>query len=90
MPVGLDCAEKPSADRYGSASASGNTKPELCHLEKRRVSARARIQELNLNAGESAAWGAAGFHAHQAAEKYLKPSSFSVGSIRPSCTRSIS
>lgn len=31
-----------------------------------------RTIEMNLNAGQSAAWGAAGFHAQQAAEKYLK------------------
>jgi len=30
------------------------------------------VVEQALNAGESAAWGAAGFHAQQAAEKYLK------------------
>jgi uncharacterized protein len=31
-----------------------------------------RASELTLAAGESAAWGAAGFHAQQLAEKYLK------------------
>jgi HEPN domain-containing protein len=30
------------------------------------------VVEQALNAGESAAWGAAGFHAQQVAEKYLK------------------
>ncbi len=35
--------------------------------------------ELNLNAGESAAWGAAGFHAQQAAEKCLKVLLVQVG-----------
>jgi HEPN domain-containing protein/predicted nucleotidyltransferase len=30
------------------------------------------VIEASLNAGESAAWGATGFHAQQAAEKYLK------------------
>jgi HEPN domain-containing protein/predicted nucleotidyltransferase len=37
-----------------------------------RIDQDLRVIELNLNAGESAAWGAAGFHAQQAAEKYLK------------------
>ena len=37
-----------------------------------RIDQDLRVVELNLNAGESAAWGAAGFHAQQAAEKYLK------------------
>lgn len=37
-----------------------------------RIEQDLRVVELNLNAGESAAWGAAGFHAQQAAEKYLK------------------
>ncbi len=37
-----------------------------------RIDQDLRMVELNLNAGESAAWGAAGFHAQQAAEKYLK------------------
>lgn len=37
-----------------------------------RIDQDLRMIELNLNAGESAAWGAAGFHAQQAAEKYLK------------------
>lgn len=37
-----------------------------------RIDQDLRTIELNLNAGESAAWGAAGFHAQQVAEKYLK------------------
>lgn len=37
-----------------------------------RIDQDLRTIELNLNAGESAAWGAAGFHAQQAAEKFLK------------------
>jgi HEPN domain-containing protein/predicted nucleotidyltransferase len=37
-----------------------------------RIEQDLRVIELNLNAGESAAWGAAGFHAQQAAEKFLK------------------
>jgi len=37
-----------------------------------RIEQDLRIVEMNLRAGESAAWGAAGFHAQQAAEKYLK------------------
>jgi HEPN domain-containing protein/predicted nucleotidyltransferase len=37
-----------------------------------RIDQDLRSIENNLNAGESAAWGAAGFHAQQAAEKYLK------------------
>ena len=37
-----------------------------------RIEQDLRIVEMNLSAGESAAWGAAGFHAQQAAEKYLK------------------
>jgi HEPN domain-containing protein/predicted nucleotidyltransferase len=37
-----------------------------------RIDQDLRVIELNLNAGETAAWGAAGFHAQQAAEKYLK------------------
>lgn len=37
-----------------------------------RIDQDLRVIELNLNAGEGAAWGAAGFHAQQAAEKYLK------------------
>lgn len=37
-----------------------------------RIDEDLRVVELNLEAGESAAWGAAGFHAQQAAEKYLK------------------
>ncbi|HVX38851.1 MAG TPA: HEPN domain-containing protein [Gemmatimonadaceae bacterium] len=37
-----------------------------------RIDQDLRIVEMNLNAGESAAWGAAGFHAQQVAEKYLK------------------
>lgn len=37
-----------------------------------RIDQDLRMVELTLNAGESAAWGAAGFHAQQGAEKYLK------------------
>jgi HEPN domain-containing protein/predicted nucleotidyltransferase len=37
-----------------------------------RIEQDLRIIEQNLVAGESAAWDAAGFHAQQAAEKYLK------------------
>jgi HEPN domain-containing protein/predicted nucleotidyltransferase len=37
-----------------------------------RIEQDLRIVEQALVAGESAAWGAAGFHAQQAAEKYLK------------------
>lgn len=37
-----------------------------------RIDQDLRTIELNLNAGEGAAWGAAGFHAQQVAEKYLK------------------
>jgi HEPN domain-containing protein/predicted nucleotidyltransferase len=37
-----------------------------------RIDEDLRMVEMNLGAGESAAWGAAGFHAQQAAEKYLK------------------
>jgi len=37
-----------------------------------RIDQDSRVVELNLYAGESAAWGAAGFHGQQAAEKYLK------------------
>ena len=39
---------------------------------RERIDQDLRTVELTLNAGESAAWGAAGFHAQQAAEKYLK------------------
>jgi len=37
-----------------------------------RISEDLWVVERALNAGESAAWGAAGFHAQQVAEKYLK------------------
>ncbi len=37
-----------------------------------RIDQDLRVVEMNLEAGESAAWGAAGFHAQQAAEKHLK------------------
>jgi HEPN domain-containing protein/predicted nucleotidyltransferase len=37
-----------------------------------RIEQDLRIVEMSLSAGESVAWGAAGFHALEAAEKYLK------------------